>query len=137
MSINQTSKEELLEINDKYNKLIFSKILPLLDINPSELNQLSVDMYNIVICSRIDSINNEFKKNTEEIEYLKKENSKLTKTALYLAREVSSMQDSEIESNKLESGESSGEDIEFTDNEEESDWSEHSSDREFIDDSEL
>ena len=50
MSINQTSKEELLEINDKYNKLIFSKILPLLDINPSELNQLSVDMYNIVIC---------------------------------------------------------------------------------------
>ena len=94
-------------------------------------------MFNTMVCKKINLINSELEKNNKEIEYFKRENSKLTKMALILAREISSIQNNEIKTNQLDSDESSGEDIEFTDDEEESDWSEHSSDRDFIDDSEV
>lgn len=144
MAIQEQPKDKIIKLlqvaeyeNEEYNKLIFSKILPLLNINETELNKLNIDMFNTVICKKINVLNDQLEKYSDEVEYFKKENSKLTKMALLLAKEISSMQENEQEINKLESDESSGEDIEFTDDEEESDWSEHSSDRDFIDDSEV
>ena len=127
--------EDVLKEKNEYNKLIES-IVPLLNIDENERNNINTDMFNKKVCKKINFINSELEKNNKEIEYFKKENSKLTKMALILAREISSIQNNEIKTN-LDSDESSGEDIEFTDDEEESDWSEHSSDRDFIDDSEV
>ena len=75
MSINEKSKEEIIERlqiteyeNDEYNKLIFNKILPSLNINALELNNIGIDMFNTIICKKIHFINDELKKNNTEIE---------------------------------------------------------------------
>jgi len=111
----KTKKEivDMLQIaeyeRDEYWELIVRNIAPSLNINQDELNGLSIDSYDTVICKKINDI-------VKENESLKKENERL-----------------QTELNEFISDDD-GEDIEFTDDESESDISEHSSDREFIDD---
>ena len=126
MSILKKTKSEIVDQfqfteyeRDGYWELVFNDIAPLLDIDHNQLNNLSVNMYNTVICKEI----NELKENNEK---LKKENEELKKENEELKEENEGLNDFISDDD--------GEDIELTDSESESDLSEHSSDRDFIDD---